>query len=381
MSIEYTLKNITFQCRRAATLLDVKLSTAKLFIARAVYQCHNYQDLVEKIDSRTLKRSVFPYSQITPHSELSELKHLDDNLPELSKRVVAHLRDPVSPFQVLQLIWGLFGVQRRSASRRVDGSIEFDSWYIINYSNQCSDSVLMFECCINNLPYQIYLTKIVNAQVFQTYSKQDIELLSEQIFSEISQPPVLWMPLALWKAKLDQMLNDLRMRKPIDMRAFFELINTATVEQKHHERLMGDIFASLEFMNLGTQFEPFQRQSEQFKVVGFPVKHGKVEGKIESLPAIELEQKHISNNKCLIVVSGQPLTLDLLPITEDAYITNEDFEYTEAYSTAVLSFANSDTKLSITIGQDEYLAFVRNATKAEINRYIDSSVTLNTDYS
>ncbi|MCH2256023.1 MAG: hypothetical protein MK088_05275 [Alteromonas sp.] len=381
MSIEFTLKNITFQCRRAATLLDVKLSSAKLFVARAVYQCHNYQDLVEKIERRKLKRSVFPYSQITPHSDLRELKHLDDNLPELSKRVLAHLREPVSHFQSLHLIWNLFGVQGRPAARSVDGNIEFDSWYIINYSNQCSDSVLMFECCINNLPYQIYLTKIVNAHAFQNYSKLDIELLSEQVFSEVSPPPVLWMPLALWKAKLDQMLNDLRVRKPIDMITFFELINTASDEQKHHERLLRDVFTSLELMNLGTQFEPFQRQSEQFQVVGFPVKHGKVEGKIESLPTIELEQKHISNNKCLIVVSGQPLTLDLLPITDDSYITNEDFEYTEAYSSAVLSFANSDTKLSITIGQDEYLAFVRNATKAEINRYIDSCVTLNTDYS
>ena len=80
MSIEYTLKNIAFQCRRAATILDVKLSSAKLFVARAIYQCHNYQDLVEKIESRKVKRSVFPYSQITPHSNLGELKYLDDNL-------------------------------------------------------------------------------------------------------------------------------------------------------------------------------------------------------------------------------------------------------------------------------------------------------------
>lgn len=381
MSIEYTLKNIAFQCRRAATILDVKLSSAKLFVARAVYQCHNYQDLVEKIESRKLKRTVFPYSQITPHSDLSELKYLDDNLPELTKRVVAHLRDPVSPFQALQLIWNLFGVQRRPAARKVDGSIEFDSWYTINYSNRCSDSVLMYECLINNLPYQIYLTKIVNAQAFQTYGKLETELLSEQVFSEVSQPPVFWMPQALWKAKLDQILSDLRARKPIDMSGFFELVNAATDEQKHHERLLGNIFTSLEFMNLGTEFAPFQRQNEQFQVVGFPVQHGNIEGKIESLPAIKLEQEHISNDKCLIAISGQPLVVDLLPTSDDAEIVNEDSEYTEAYSSAVLSFANSDTKLSITIGQDKYLAFIRNATKAEVNRYIDSCVTLNTDYS
>lgn len=381
MSIEYTLKNIAFQCRRAATTLDVKLSSAKLFVARAIYQCHNYQDLIEKIESRRLKRSVFPYSQITPHSDLGELKYLDDNLPELTKRVVAHLRDPVSPFQALQVLWSLFGVQRRPAARSVDGSIEIESWYTINYSNRNSDSVLMYECLINNLPYQIYLTKIVNAQAFQTYCKLDTELLSEQVFSEVSQPPVFWMPQVLWKAKLDQILNDLKARKPIDMSGFFKLVNAATDEQKNHERQLGAIFNSLEYINLGTEFAPFQRQNDQYQVIGFPVQPGEIEGEIESLPAIEFGQKHISNGKCLIAISDQLLILDLLPTNDATEIVFEDSEYSEAYSSAVLSFANSDNKIAITIGQDKYLAFVRNATKAEVNRYIDSCVTLNTDYS
>lgn len=354
-------KNIFLQCKRASKLLDLPLSKAKDLISIVVYQCHNFEDLSQKLSKNGLKPSVFPFCKIHPKSDEKLFLYLESKMDCLSERFSEFLITSVNPQPLYHLIWKIFGIEPSSVLAQNQVSISLKRWLDDTYLAGEQHTVVFTYCKINDVPFKIVATKVVTPNMFSCNTLSEIRQLSEE-FSAFKFYPILWKNWHDWQTATDVYFNSVNMNPTAFERIFSKLITEKNGLEESYEAMLFDCLKVVSEENVGTSLRCVSFDEDSYYVVGYPVADIPNSEECEEL---YLSSSHIKNGKCLIALDDNLVCLDLFD-TKDKPVSSD---YGHLLPDAMSEFEDQAIKY-IVIDGISYEAYLRPATEAEFDNSI-----------
>lgn len=368
MSIEQTKKTIFLQARRASKLLDVSLSDAKKFISQAIYQCHDYQDLIHKVQNKKLKPTVYPYSQITPRTINGSVEYLIEKIDEIAVRCAKFLAKPHNEYQVRRLVFSILNVAENTVNGELMDNKKIEPWYRVSYGEgDVSGAIMMCECIVNDVPFKLYFNKIVAAESFEHFGKKTSRFLNEQVFSEFAIPPIFWQSESRWSNALEKAVTCFHQNRYIEMTDVFECELTKNPAQRAYQLRLGNFLSSLQNELLTESLKPIEYENGQYQLVGYPIRESDCTGNIDRLPWFEYSQADLQLDRAFGYIEGQAICFQFIPVDTNGQIIGELKDVHSEIVEQILEFECAD-KSFVEIEGNEYFAIARCVTEAEYMR-------------
>ena len=365
-------KNIFFQAKRASKLLDVSLTKAKDLIANCIYQCHNYEDLLNKLASNSLKASVYPYCKVHPKAGIETQRYIEKNIDSLTQRFKRLLRVPVTEIPLHNLVWKIFGVNNKASLNQVHPHLSLDNWKLYPPLSPEENPVSYCDIKINNVTFKILATRIITPCMFSDNSLNEVLTLKDE-FSKYRFPPLMWTDWKHWQDEALIFYNSLGREKSPRMPNFDKFSEPKNNVQKIFQDRLYESMATLFYEFVGTNIQYCELERYMFYIIGFPIEN---EIEVVDCPDFYLTNEHIQNGKCLFNFEDNLLALELFEINKEGEFVGDDDDYYKALSSSLKQFEEAMTK-NIVIDSKQYEAYMRPCSLAEYAIYQKSAIILN----
>ncbi|WP_299073711.1 hypothetical protein [uncultured Paraglaciecola sp.] len=364
-------KNIYLQAKRTSKILDIPLTQAKKLIAQSIYQCHDFNDLCNKLDSYSLKASVYPYCKLHPNSDEDSKNHILNNIDILTERLSKYLTAPLCQYSLLDLIWKIFGFHNKARLDQVFPHFPMENWRPYEPVSKDKVSVLYNDFKINNVSFRMLLTKLVCADMFINNTQNELTVLKDEL-SKFQHAPILWHDFNEWEAKVFSYFNSFGLSEDSRDKMFGKLVEPVTKTQKKFQDTLYKFMQVLTDEFVGTSIRNCDFDQEFLYVVGFPVSE---RAEMKSCAEFYLTESHINNGKCLFSIGDNIIALELFEVDSEGKYTGDAESYYTELSDVLQKFEGA-TRQHILINSRRYEAYLRLTTNAEYVLNKNSAITL-----
>jgi hypothetical protein len=372
MSESKLSKNIFLQAKRASKLLDCSLTKSKNFIAQAIYQCHDYDDLCNKLQSNSLKSIVYPFCHLHPHSSKNSINYLKSNVELLCERFQHFVHKPSSPIPLTNLIWGIFGLSPQSAPLQMLPEIFADEWQPCSDLKDPAKGIFEHEIKINDVQFRLLAVRIIVSDMFiDNTLREHVQLRNE--FSKYRFAPIHWKPWTRWQDDADAFFNSIG-KSPAPKKTSFNL--SAQPDTPPQQALQNIVFEALSAIDdeFGcSKIKPSNFNGKVFYFLGFPT-----DGNTENLETFYISEDHIINQKCIIKIGDNIVIAELFEVNDCGEYIGESHEYYERITGVLQKFLGASRNTAIIAGK-KYEIYIRSCTDLEFERYCNSYVSILSD--
>lgn len=364
-------KNIFLQAKRASKLLDIPLTKAKDLIANSIYQCHNYEDLLNKLANNSLKASVYPFCKVHPNSGIDAQSHIEKNLDTIAKRFKKFLNVSVEKIPLFTLIWRIFGLQNQSSINQVFPHISLENWQLYPPLSSEENPTSYYDIKINNVPFRILATRIITSCMFTDNSLNELLTLKSE-FSKFKFPPIMWSDWKHWQDKALLSFNSIGLGNGPQQPIFEKLAEPKCDFQKTFQDRLYESISALSEEFVGTNIRYCEFDQHMFYIIGFPINN---ESSTLDYLDIYLTNEHVKNGKCLFNFEDNLLALELFEINNEGEFVGDYDDYYKALSCSLQEFEEAMRKIIVIDGK-QYEAYMRPCTLAEYAIYKTTAITL-----
>lgn len=364
MSENNLYNNIFLQCKRTSKLLEISLSKSKDLIARAVYQCHDYAELCQRLSNSSLKSTVYPYSKIHPNADQKLVSFLESNIRHLCKRFSELLITPVSPLPLLDLIWKIFGFSKRGNLSQHRPHVQLNNWYLLDGLNSENESALYSTFLINSVPFKIIFTKVVTPSIFTNNTVAEVQKLNKN-FSRAKLAPMMWSKFEEWQNAVNAYVESSDSSHNAFRTAFKPVHSQRNELQKSFENLLNSCLEVVLDEHLISEIRFVNICDCKFYVIGYPIAD---DSNSDFDKEITLTDAHITNGKCILGFNEDIICVDLVETDANGVMFNDSENYFSSLSDAMRSFEDYVYQ-TIKIGDKRYQALVRPCTQSEYDNY------------
>lgn len=365
-------KNIFLQAKRTSKVFDISLTKAKNLLASAVYQCHDFDDLISKFESNSLKTAVYLYCQLEPKARDEVKAFLKQNFETLSERFSKHLFLPHSQVALIKAIYRIFGLDVQDLVSAVDTNFVFEEWKIYPDIKGNKDAVFFKDFLLNDTPYRIIAINVVTADSFQNHSAWEIETLRDEL-AKYRFAPVMWRDWSNWENEATTFFNTIGFGSAPHGESFNMLTQPRNGQQEEFQLILSNLLSSVAKENIVGEMRTVQIGSNYYYVFGYPISRQKI---TDSYISFYLNSEHIVNEKCFFGIGSGLICLEIFEQNEEGLCISDNIEYFAEFSGVFDSFRDVEFQ-TITIGGKRYEAFFRPSMSIEYERLFTSSLTPN----
>ncbi|WP_152342781.1 hypothetical protein [Rheinheimera sp. KL1] len=372
MSESNLSKNIFLQAKRASKLLDCSLTKAKNFIAQAIYQCHDYDDLCNKLESNSLKSIVYPFCHLNPHSSKNSINYLKNNVEFLCERFQNFVHKPSSPIPLTNLIWSIFGLSPQKTQLQILPEIFASEWQPSSDLKEPARGIFEYKIKINGVHFKLLAVRIVVTDMFiDNTLREHVQLRDE--FSKFRFAPIYWKPWINWQDEADVFFNSIG-SSPAPIGTSFN--RSADPDSPAKQALQDIVFEALSAIDdeFGcSKIKKSDFNGEAFYFLGFSTN-----GTEEKVETLYVSENHIINQKCIIKIRDAIVIAELFEVNDSGEYVGDSHEYYGRISNVLQKFLNASRNIVVIAGK-KYEIYIRSCTELEFERYCNSHVSVLSD--
>lgn len=368
MSESKLTKNIFLQAKRASKILDCSLTKSKHFIAQALYQCHDYDDLCNKLQSNSLKPTVYPFCHLHPNASENSINYLKNNVEFLCERFQTFLHKPLNTIPLINFVWSIFGLSRHTESLQLQPEILTSSWETHADFKDAAGCIFTHHIKINEVQFRLLAISVVDTGKFiDNTLREHIQIRNE--FSKYRFAPIQWKKWASWQNEADSFLNTIG-SSPAPKKLWFDkLTEPDNSVQMAFQDIIFEALGAIddEFFCSQVQYSNFN--GDAFYFLGYPISS---EHDSESFYVTE---SHITNDKCLIRIRNNIIILQLFEIDDSGKYIGESYEFYKQLSGALQKFFGATRNVAV-IAKKKYEIYIRSCTKIESEKYYNAPISI-----
>lgn len=365
MSKNNPAKNIYLQSKRASKIFDIPLSKAKTLIARVVYQCHDFCDLIKKFDNNSLKASVYPFCLIGPHATQELKTFFEKNVDHLCERFSKSLVKPFSYFALLRSVKFIFGLDALSVNLEVQHRFVFNQWGVFEEIEGNKHSIYFKDIKVNDVSYRILAVNVLTADTFDNLTIREISQLRVEL-TKHALAPIMWQSLKDWEDKILSIFSNSGSESYVVRRERFN--DFAQPQNEHQKNFMSQIsgiLASVRKENTHEELKPVSLGDRRYYVIGYPICEAEF---TKSDVHFYATKEHVANNRSVFAIGDGMICLDLFEHDESNTCISENIEYFSEFSAVIGNFKCS-SKENIIIDGKLYRAYFRPCSEFEFERF------------
>lgn len=372
MSESKLSKNIFLQAKRASKLLDCSLTKAKNFIAQAIYQCHDYDDLCSKLESNSLKSIVYPFCHLHPHSSRNSINYLKNNVELLCERFQHFLHKPSSPIPLTNLIWSIFGLSPQRAPLQILPEIFAREWQPCSDLKDPASGIFEYKIRINDVQFRLLAISIVVTDMFiDNTLREHVQLRDE--FSKFRFAPIYWKPWINWQDEADIFFNSIG-SSPAPRKSSFN--RSAEPDSPAQQALQDIVFEALSAID--DEFGCSKIKKSDFNGKAFYFLGFSTHGTEEKLETFYISENNIINQKCIIKIIDNIVIAELFEVNDSGEYIGDTHEYYERITGVLQKFFDASRNIVVIAGK-KYEIYIRSCTDLEFERYCNSHVSVLSD--
>ncbi len=372
MSESNLSKNIFLQAKRASKLLDCSLTKAKNFIAQAIYQCHDYDDLCNKLESNSLKSIVYPFCHLNPHSSRNSINYLKNNVEFLCERFQNFVHKQSSPIPLTNLIWSIFGLPPQRTQLQILPEIFASKWQPCSDLKEPARGIFEYKIKINDVQFKLLAVSIVVTDMFiDNTLREHVQLRDE--FSKFRFAPIYWKPWINWQDEADVFFNSIG-SSPASKKSSFN--RSAEPNSPAQQVLQDIVFEALSAIDdeFGcSKIKKSDFNGDAFYFLGFSTHDTE-----EELENFYISENNITNQKFIIKIIDDIVIAELFEVNDSGEYIGESLEYYERITGVFQKFIAASRNV-LTIAGKKYEIYIRSCTDLEFERYCNSYVSVLSD--
>lgn len=364
-------KNIYLQAKRTSKVFDISLTKAKDLLACAVYRCHNFDDLISKFESNSLKKAVYGYCQIEPNASDDVKAFFQKNVDTLSCQFSKYLTAPYSHVALIRAIYRIFGFEVQDVVLAVESSFVFNEWKVYPEIKGNKHTVFFKDLMVNDIPYRIIAVSVVTPDLFQNHSAFEVQTLRDEL-SKYRYAPIMWRDWNDWEDEANNFFNTIGIGSAPHGEAFNKLVQPKNAQQEEFQFQLSNLISSVAKEQVVGEMMPVQIGNYYYYVFGYPISQDSL---TESTMNFYLSNDHILNERCVFGLGSGLICFELFEQSAEGSCISDNIEYFAEFSGVFDCLKNVEFQ-PITIGGKIYEAFFRPCMTIEYERLYSSSLTL-----